>query len=376
MSLSVIQNESTWINAMRIPFTLMVVLSHSIWVVSLGTEPMDYSSLGAMVYSSAQLIFLQLGHIAVGVFAILSAYFLFFKYSNGFSLKLYKTECKKRIYTLFIPYVLWNLIQWAFLLLKNTFALKVGFFPGFSEIEYSQVVPFSLKTILSPINFPLWYVRDVMWLCLFSPLIYYLIKYTRGWFLLIFGVLYLFVDVPIPLVKDYITLHFVLGAVLGFYRRSLFSPLNQTNAMQKSILLEGKQNVLESVAYVLSIIFLLLITFGNQLISFFYILSLGLPSVALASFFVAPRIFRNTATLSVCLRYSNMAFLIYSMHSVGIINLVRGFLLLTPLSQSPWGELIIVVVVFIVATAYCILGYRILSKLAPRLLNVLCGGRS
>lgn len=218
------KEASTYLSALRMPLIMMVVISHCVTITS-GLAPIDYSSIGAAVFSIAELVFLRFGAIAVAVFSVISGYFLFGKFRQGLSLALYGTECKKRIFSLLLPYILWNLITWGFLWIKNTAALRLGIAPGFSEIEYARLLPFSFDAVfLAPLNGPLWYVREVIKLTALSPLIYYYLKYTKGWGVLMWYLFYAFVPTQYSLLSGPITMHFILGAYLGLRGKSLFEP--------------------------------------------------------------------------------------------------------------------------------------------------------
>lgn len=96
----------------------------------------------------------------------------------------------KRIKTLLIPYVIWNIVfvLWYVLL---------SILPGISGFVNSNILEhfdgslwdgFSFLFI-EPASFPLWFLRDLICLVLFSPVIYYLLKYTRLGFILFLAII-------------------------------------------------------------------------------------------------------------------------------------------------------------------------------------------
>lgn len=369
--MSTLRIESNWINALRIPLMIMVVISHCVTILT-PKAPIDYSSLGSFVFSFSELIFLKCGAISVATFSVISGYFLFRKFSLEFTTSLFLNESKKRLFSLVLPYILWNLITWAFLWAKNTIALQVGFEPGFSDIEYALVLPFSSRGVmLGPINGSLWYVREIIKLTALSPIIYLLIRYTKGWFVLAWYFLCAFYT-PTAGLSNPISVHFCIGAFLGLHSDSLLNPQNTVLGNWGKV----HQKYYKLILYTVAITFLGITTLGNQVSWYSYAINLGMPFVVFSIFSLAPVIFENKKLLTYSLRYGNATFFIYATHTLGIITLVRGLLYMTPLLDSPWGQLIICLTLCFSALVYSIIGHRVLSKLAPNLLGVLCGGRA
>lgn len=127
-----------------------------------------------------------IGRFSVPMFFLISG-FLF--YRNGtLTHNEYASKLHHRLYTLLIPYLLWNLIAFLFFIAKH-YPPLCPVFQGITEI------PISFENFLKsfwefrfeglgesksmPIDFPLWYVRDLMIVVLCSPLLYRLIKCGR-----------------------------------------------------------------------------------------------------------------------------------------------------------------------------------------------------
>lgn len=385
MSTKTSKEESTWLSALRMPLIIMVVISHCVTITT-GQTPIDYSSVGASVFSVAELIFLRFGAMAVAVFSVISGYFLFGKFRNGLTPNLYGKECKKRAISLLIPYILWNLITWGFLWAKNTIALRLGIAPGFSEIEYARVLPFSIDNVfLAPLNGPLWYVRELIYLTALSPLIYLIVRYAKGWGVLVWYALYIFAPQPIPIISSPVAMHFAIGAYLALRGKSLFEPFvarcmyvcgagqGKASAMDKE---EQVQQFARYFTYIVSILFFWFITFGNTSPVSEYISRLGMPFIVSSTLLLSARAFAHKPTLSATLKYGNTTFFIYVTHTLGIITLMRGVLYMTPIVQSPWGQLLVCFALCTSALIYSIVGYKLMHRLTPRTLEVLCGGRA
>jgi len=135
---------------------------------------------------------LWLGETGVPGFFFISG-FLFF-----LSKKSYSNKLRTRIRTLLIPYLLWNFLLFALYLA----AYATGFSP---EINGRSIADFSIADYLRlfwdrgsfdngnfvPLLCPLWYIRNLLIMSVLSPLLYYMIKYTREAFLLTVSVWWL-----------------------------------------------------------------------------------------------------------------------------------------------------------------------------------------
>ena len=135
---------------------------------------------------------------------------LLFFYKTEFCLEAYKKKLRRRVRTLLVPYILWNLIAilWTakiFVpglssLFSNADGVKLNLtIWGFINCFYDNsrglfLAPeVNLVNPAIPINGPLWYIRDLMVLVLISPVLYWLIKKLRVWLLLVMAVFYLFI---------------------------------------------------------------------------------------------------------------------------------------------------------------------------------------
>lgn len=133
-----------------------------------------------------------LARVAVPLFFLLSG-MLFF--NNTAILSQCLTKQKKRVRSLLIPYLIWNIIfvLW-YVVLQNL--------PGIGGFINSDMVGSltsggflnALKELFwKPAAFQLWFLRDLLFIVLFAPALYYLIKYTKwlSFILLLIGMVML-----------------------------------------------------------------------------------------------------------------------------------------------------------------------------------------
>ena len=181
-----------FISQLRFPLAAFVVLIH--------TNISEYFTVqGEQAAAARQVVHAfswGLTSVAVPLFFAISGY-LFFLGTNSFSLPIYKQKLQRRFKTLFIPYLTWIFI--AFLLYAGldlvkgeplTWPLEANLWWGCRMLtpDYTCLLGYHINTITAPLHVPLWFVRDLMLMVVFSPIIYYLLK-RMGWlFILLTGI--------------------------------------------------------------------------------------------------------------------------------------------------------------------------------------------
>lgn len=201
-------------NALRFPLAILVVFIHSV------------GDSNASYYAFRDFVSHDFCKFAVPVFFIISGYLFFQKIESNFSLDIYKTKLHSRIYTLLLPYIFWNITALVLDYIKYIQTAN-------SWIAYNSTsIIDMIKLVLwgneagYPINLPLWYIRELILLCIFSPLIFFLLtkRIIGKLFILILLVSY-FLSTNSQM---HITglLYFTIGA---------FSSINNINIIYKRI---------------------------------------------------------------------------------------------------------------------------------------------
>ena len=189
-----IKRMSGAISWLRFPLIIFVILLHCSSVSKLEGNHLFF-------YHALYPFSLWLGETGVPCFFFISGY-LFFHSS-----KTYKQKLLTRIHTLLIPYLLWNGI----ILGLYIMAFTLGYPQDIHGKNISEFTFFDYIRIFwdrghydqgnfVPLLCPLWYIRNLMIMCIISPIIYYIIKYGRELFLLIITIwwLYTFDNAFIP----------------------------------------------------------------------------------------------------------------------------------------------------------------------------------
>ena len=174
-----------------------------------------------------------IGQFAVPLFFIISG-FLFFRNINSIDTALNKV--RNRVYTLLIPYLLWNLIYYAIHLL-----LKPG-----SGISLYSIIDAAFNFTYNP---SFWFMNQLILLTFISPVIYYILNINKFpilktaflvsiapfviyVLLLVLFVLVLF-GVDIPYINEDAFIYYVFGLIFSkFYNKNKFEIISKKNLIK------------------------------------------------------------------------------------------------------------------------------------------------
>ena len=203
MRFSPVDKQSVIISRLRFPLILLIVYLHSY-----GTS-MDNSDLPLLqsgIYEIVRtLVSRIITHSAVPTFFFISGFLMFYRV-NTFSVNVYKEKIRNRIFSLLIPYVLWNLIAlvvWG-MRLHNIGLSMVDIFDQYVNKGFLSCfwifgvvgddnldILGNISHLTVPANLPLWFLRDLIVVSICSPVVYFVIRRGRGWALSFLAVLFL-----------------------------------------------------------------------------------------------------------------------------------------------------------------------------------------
>lgn len=198
--------RSQSLDLLRFPLSVVIVIIH---VFSANGLILQDKHVNVNEYS----FFLEVNHVidgflrgqSVPIYFFISG-FVFFLGVEGLTKEKYFQKLKNRAKTLLIPYIIWNFVAILFLLVRllpcfngylsytdSTFNLSLSSFlscfwmyDGNLNISGAGANTPSLF----PLNFPLWFLRDLMIVVLCVPLLYWILKYTKYYFVLLLGLLW------------------------------------------------------------------------------------------------------------------------------------------------------------------------------------------
>ncbi|QOG04126.1 acyltransferase [Flavobacterium sp. MDT1-60] len=163
-------------------------------------------------------------NIAVPFFFVISGYLFFLNvdgYWNEFLLKY-----KKRISTLLVPYLLWSMFGILFYFTLQSVPISKPFFTKQLISNYS-IIELLNVLFLKPIPYQLWFIRDLIILILFSPLIYRLVKLSNYFILLLLSILWL-ARIDYFLFSNEAFFFFIIGAFISIKSTKLEEKINKS----------------------------------------------------------------------------------------------------------------------------------------------------
>lgn len=185
---------------MRFPLVVGVVLIHNfgtpqaIPLAEGGAGlPVDMLCCNLVRWSLSDV----LGRLAVPLFFLFSGY-LFFATAQPWSPGVYVDKLRRRIHTLLLPYMGWNILQVVAILALALLAWWVkgepvaAKWPAHTPMEWLRLfwasAPYDLNhvnwlghpyTMCAPVFGPMWFVRDLMVMCLLAPVVRLWVRYAR-----------------------------------------------------------------------------------------------------------------------------------------------------------------------------------------------------
>jgi len=357
------------ITILRFPLIIGVVFIHSSGSLiafsegSIGLEKIPF--LSSLVQNCISNVFAR---IAVPMFFLISG-FLFFQ---NFALRLdvIKSKFKRRINTLLIPYIFWNsLALLTYFILQSIPALNI-YFSGNTKLIidyglYDYLNAFlALKiTANSPIAYQFWFIRDLIILVIFSPLIWLIV--TRIPIAGFVSLLILWLINPrIP--------HFNVSqyAIFFYYSGAL---LSSTDFRSTTLDVYGK-NIL--IAYLLLAVFETIvltkdISFAGGRLHSRLIL---LPGI-ISAWYIAGKINQYDTIKKMLMALSGSAFFLYAAHEPFLLAGLRKIMYKLTVPRGSFEVIAIYFMVPLMTIGVVLIADNVLKKTLPAFYNMISGSR-
>ena len=345
--------QSTLIKAMRFPLIVLVVFAHSLGFGNVEITP-DFTGWNVYHFFS-EMVSHNFARLAVCWFYAISGYF-FFRYlkDEEFSFKWVAGKWKKRIWTLLIPYVIWNLLSVALGYAKGLAFAGIGIgshndLPTFAPLEWLWS---------GPADFPLYFMRDLMIMSIVAPLWYLIVKRLKWPSLVLLVLVYISPLKPgIPGMRA--IFFFGIGCWLGIWKYNM---------------LEIAQRV-KWPAAVLAAVTLLVASYFNASPYHEWMLRAFYPFGMLTFMNICNRLIDNEKTCDRLCRLSAAVFIIYASHEILILGWTKG-IFMRVFGEGLAGAWISYLGVPVVVLCVCLLLYWILNRIMPKTLSFICGSRS
>jgi len=182
------KENSEAIDMLRFPLIIGVVFIHA-YSTKVGlSSGVIVGGEGGVWYNFIQDLFSQVfARTAVPLFFLFSGLLLF--QGKKLDVDFVRKRWKSRFFTLLLPFIIWNTVDIIIQILGQTIPATRHFFTG-KTFDVSNI---SLKILWdgyfdfhsTPINGPLWFLRELIVLVIFSPVLYFLIRKV-GWYIIVF----------------------------------------------------------------------------------------------------------------------------------------------------------------------------------------------
>ena len=382
MSTDEVKLQSETIDRLRPLLALMVVGLHVRPYYITGTETFFDGLYEASVITIYRVFF----SIAVPFFFLISGYY-FFKGLDKWDATIWKDKIKKRIGSLLVPYLLWNVIAFAgyFVTRFSGHIIKGAPMPNilaelgergwlrifwdrclYGEIRTAKMNLFGFAVSTStPMNEPTWFLRDLMVVILFTPLIWWLIRHFRKNFILIFGLLYL-VDLWIPFAgfSSKAFFLFSLGAWLMLNSKNLVSVSRKCPWLQATF----------------SLILLIVSSMSFSTNEWLYCISSRLfilCAIPVLFRFVSKRVAQSGGhPKEIRKSFTKSSFFIYVIHTVLITDAINWAFTSIVHSQNKMVLFVLLTVCTVTVFFTCHTIWLLMNRFTPNLLNILTGNRS
>lgn len=321
--------DSSVISALRFPLIIGVVCIHSRY----GGGNLQ-NLLGGIC-----------GKLSVPIFLIISGYLFFREGDQEFTKDLWTSKLKRRISSLLVPYLLWNLIGYII------YAIQFGF--SFADFFHSfWVIDVPGRGGSSPIDGPLWYVRNLMIMVVISPIIAYMIKYTKYYLILIMTILWI---IQIPPFNKGIGIAFYFFSLGGYLRISDYHVENLQRYTKYLI-----------IAYPVYVVYALLMQSNSNCWDFQFGIILGIGAIfSLTMHFIKCGYGNGKFTRNL----SETSFFIYCLHDLLLQFLKTFFSEILGTGDFAYISLIVVDI------ALCLGFFYVLKSISPKVTSLLMGGR-
>ena len=282
-----------------------------------------------------------IGQFAVPLFFIISG-FLFFRTAD--TINDVKQKIIKRIDTLLIPYLIWNLIYYALYMLRN---------PG-TGLDVAQILDAAFNYTYNP---AFWFINQLILLIIISPILFHILKQKK--YVIIFCVLIsacIIFELDIPYINE--------DAIVYYFAGGIFAKLYNNN---KVSFIDRKSIVFTLMAFVLTFV-LNRITYNmiyvnqNLRTVFIYLIILVRLSAGFAIFYFVDLFFRYNSVPN----FMENTFFLYAIHYMIVKSMIivmryieyKFLILYLPNSIIE----IIEIAVFILSPVVCVIVNYHLSK--------------
>lgn len=355
---------SDTISVLRFPLIVAVVIIHTYITGQPNINGKIYVPFGKFPLFDIIEQFIRKGiaELAVPLFFLISG-FLFF-YLCEFNFTIYKNKLKKRINSLLIPYLFFNSLYLLYVFLTQLF------FPNMTSPDRKLIIDYTIIDYFdsywsydgidhyAPIYGPLWFIRDLIVINIFSPIIYFLIKKIDIIYFIILSLLFLFgIGLLTPGIASSSVLFYSIGSWFAIKKKNFVCDYATVSM------------IIGITALLLLIIDTYLWSKGEQIMTihrlFILLGSISVPSIC--GKIIDRRHIKPIKILA------ESSFFIYVTHRFIITFFNKYWVLILPVNTI--SCIVAFLTIPIITCLICFTIYISLKKVAPTLTRVITGGR-
>jgi len=354
------RESSLRLNLLRFPLIVGVVFIHAYSnIAGFADGEIGVSQPNFIADFVRNFISQGVARIAVPLFFLMSGYLFFAGFE--WSKESYVLKLKSRTKTLLIPFLFWNITTLIVIALAQTIPITKIFYSGnnpliitFSAFDYFNAI-FGFTRI--PIAYQFWFIRDLIILVLFAPVINVVNKFAPLPFLGLVLFYWLMGGWPVYVPSSEALLFFSVGAYLGSTKKSLF--------------------YLDDFGLIVIGLYLAVVTIDaitiNQLFNP-YLHKFGIVLGVSGALFSTKLVAQNEKLKLLIVRLSGVSFFVYAVHEPLLTTLKKlSYKMLLP--ESSFTILFLYFLIPTITIAFAIVAYRGLARVAPRFVSIVTGGR-
>ena len=350
------ERQTELIKAMRFPLTVLVLYTHANRVEGV---PMEWSLDAFNLYHIfTEVAGHYIGALSLCWFFFFSGFLFYHNKKRKFGWSWVSGKYKRRISSILAPYIIWNLVNVAVVLVVTAFFGWMGITISRDPIEAVEKGPL-FWFFTGPIDYPLWYVRDLIIFSILAPVLYYPVKNAPWITLFVLLALYF---APIFGLRCFLfpsLSFFCIGAWMGIRHDNLV----------------GLCHRFRYPAAVLAVVFLIITTimYNSGYDHNAYLLFAPFGMVTFLN--ICNRLFNYPWFKKAMLKFTEATFFIYAVHEIYILGWTKG-LFLRVLGDSLLAKFVSFLFVPLVTLSLCLGLFYTIKRIMPAALQVLCGFRT